>query len=177
MGGFEGWCSIQNPHLLRVLVLGLYFRGENLGFSDKKDSKRLFFSNFSKACCLEFFHKKIHEATFLRPIFLFPSNPSNKKNKNPKDVISESDILGFIGNWIMQKISKKNKKNPKVGDAAPRPPISSSHLVLRLGLCRHFGIHPTQMAFAYDPDGASVCRERLLPWFAFRFFQQPGCFF
>jgi len=35
---------------------------------------------------------------------------------------------------------------------------SSSH---RLSLCRHFGIHPRQIGFAYDPTGASVCRERL----------------
>ena len=33
------------------------------------------------------------------------------------------------------------------------------------------------MAFAYDPDGASVCRERLLPCFALRFFQQPWVVF
>lgn len=132
--------------------------------------------------------QKKHGATFLRPIFLFPSNPSNKKTPKIPRMSSLSDVnLGFIGIGFFAKNPKKkskkiNKKNKKIQIPNPLeiwgPETSQSEtLVLRLGLCRHFGIHPTQMAFAYDPDGASVCRERLLPCFAFRFFQQPGCFF
>ena len=120
--------------------LGTSFR-ENLGFSDQKDSKKSIFSNFSKACCFEFFHpKKKHGATFLRPIFLFPSNPSNKKTpKIPKDVISFRCNFGIHWNWIFCKKSQKSKKqkknkrskkktkkkNPKsVGDMRPQdPPI------------------------------------------------------
>lgn len=54
---FEGWCSIQNPHLLQVLLWGLHF-GKISVFQIKKIQKVHFFSNFSKACCFEFFPPK-----------------------------------------------------------------------------------------------------------------------
>eukprot|EP00435_Cladocopium_sp_Y103_P025113 s653_g6.t1 len=48
-------------------------------------------------------------------------------------------------------------------NGAEPPPVTMSQqeLMLVLSLCRHFGIHPRQIGFAYDPTGASVCRERL----------------
>jgi len=61
--------------------------------------------------------------------------------------------VGFLANRIPLFSSS--------GEAPYEVYMTPQEAMLVLGLCRHFGIHPTQMAFAYDPDGASVCRERL----------------
>lgn len=94
--------------------LGTSFR-ENLGVSDQKDSKSLFFSNFSKACCFEFFHPRKTWSNFSKAnLFVSIQSIQQKNSKNPKEVISFRRNFGIHWNWIFCKKSQKSKKNKKI---------------------------------------------------------------
>lgn len=47
------------------------------------------------------------------------------------------------------------------GAQPPAEDMTEPELGLLLELCQHFGIHHRQIAFAYDPSGSCVCRERM----------------
>lgn len=104
--------------------LGTSFR-ENLGVSDQKDSKSLFFSNFSKACCFEFFHPRKTWSNFSKAnLFVSIQSIQQKNSKNPKEVISFRRNFGIHWNWIFCKKSQKSKKKQKDPKKNPKIPTT-----------------------------------------------------